>query len=558
MKKALFRIITGFSVLICSFAQIPTANAQSQVEKGIWHIGGEGLDAGNDICPTTDGGCIITGYTFSYVQSAGYCDLYAVKLNASGNVAWTRTVGGTNLDFGHSVRQTPDGGYIICGRSISYTNGYNFNVYLVKLSASGVVEWTKAIGPTSGGMAFGNDICLTNDGGYAFAGRYNGDVYVGKVNAQGDVLWIKGIGNREIDGINFIEYGEAIDQAADGGLTIVGSTNSYGAGGYDVYVVKLSASGNLEWTKTIGSAGNDFGKAVHHTSDGGYIVAGYSEGTSKEGHPGDINTYFLKLGSSGELQWTRTYGADKDDYAVSIKPTRDGGYIAAGYTHSFGTDSSSFLAMKLSGNGNLEWTSTIDSQANTTNVNNGRYGICQTADGGYAGVGISYNFNAAGGFDNQVFVVKFDASGNTCVSNESHFYEFTTVSNVVSDSGDIFDLPIHSTQGGVSGIGGDYQAICQVGGNESVSEIANDSSRLSLYPNPAKTKLHLNYSGSVWQKRATVTVYDVYGRSLLQQEIPPYTSFPVSLNIETLSPGTYFIKVETAGKGLFIQKFLKQ
>jgi hypothetical protein len=172
----------------------------------------------------------------------------------------------------------------------------------------------------------------TSDGGYAIAGLTQSfgagdwDVYVVKLDTHGNLQWTKTIGGKKEDG------GLSLIQTSDGGYAIAGYTFSFGAGEADVYVVKLDANGNLQWTKTIGRPGNEIGFSLIQTSDGGYVIAGSTESFGV----GGADVYIVKLDANGNLQWTKTIGGKGWDAGFSLIQTSDGGYAIGGYTSSFG------------------------------------------------------------------------------------------------------------------------------------------------------------------------------------------------------------------------------
>ena len=146
----------------------------------------------------------------------------------------------------------------------------------------------------------------------------------------------------------YIEVGASLIQTSDGGYAIAGYTYSFSAGGRDVYVIKLDANGNLQWTKTIGGPGGEVGFSLIQTSDGGYAIAGYTNSFGA----GDWDFYVVKLDANGNLQWTKTTGAKKEDLGLSLIQTSDGGYAIAGFTNSFGAGETDFYVVKLDKNGN--------------------------------------------------------------------------------------------------------------------------------------------------------------------------------------------------------------
>jgi hypothetical protein len=299
-------------------------------------IGGAGYDEANSIIQTTDGGYAVAGSTQSF--GAGNRDMYIIKLNGSGTLQWSRTVGGTNLDAAYSIIQTTDGGYAVAGFNPTFGAG-NSDFYIVKFDSSGTLLWSKTAG--GGGLEYAFSIIQTTDGGYAVAGSTttfgagSGDMYIVKLDASGNLQWSRTIGG------TMEEFAYSIIQTTDGGYAVAGRTQSFGAGNNDMYIVKLDASGNLQWSRTVGRTSSDEAYSIIQTTDGGYAVAGFAS-----------DMYIVKLNSSGTLQWSRTVGGTNTDYAFSIIQTTDGGYALAGYTFSFGAGSYDMYIVTLDTSGN--------------------------------------------------------------------------------------------------------------------------------------------------------------------------------------------------------------
>jgi len=308
-------------------------------------IGGPASEAGKSLIQTSDGGYAIAGSTKSF--GAGGYDVYVVKLDAKGNLQWTKTIGGPAGEEGNSLIQTSDGGYIIAGHTRSFGEG-GADVYVVKLDAKGNLQWTKTIGGENEDL--GHSLIQTADGGYAIAGSTTSfgagedDVYVVKLDANGNLQWTKTIGGPDS------EAGTSLIQTSDGGYAIAGSTFSFRGGWGDVYVVKLDANGNLQWTKTIGGPDPEAGTSLIQTSDGGYAIAGYTISFGV-GEPG---VYVVKLDANGNLQWTKTIGGPDPEAGTSLIQTSDGGYAIAGYTESFGAGYADVYVVKLDAKGNLQ------------------------------------------------------------------------------------------------------------------------------------------------------------------------------------------------------------
>jgi len=319
-------------------------NGNSEWEKT---FGPSERDFAASVHQTSDGGYIITGDTSSL--GTGDADVYLVKTDPNGNSQWQKNFGGTSDDHGLSVQQTSDGGYIIAGYTEVYTMGNN--VYLIKTDPNGNSMWQKTFGWTDSEHGF--SVQQTSDGGYIIAGFIwltfdsQSDVYLIKIDPNGILKWQKTFGANNYD------FGRSVQQTTDGGYIIAGYTNSYGAGRDDVYLIKTDPNGNKKWQKTFGGSDVDDGYSVQQTSDGGYIIVGFIGGVGTSPiRGGDV--YLIKTDSNGNSQWQKTFGdSSYADRGYSVKQTFDGGYIIAGSTASYGAGSNDVYLIKLCSDGTL-------------------------------------------------------------------------------------------------------------------------------------------------------------------------------------------------------------
>jgi hypothetical protein len=306
---------------------------------------------------TTDGGYIIAGSTF------GISDVLLLKTDANGVEQWNTTFGAIKYDAGYSVQQTTDGGYIIAGAYTYVSPPGTYDAWLIKTDASGVQQWDKKFG---GGFSdYGYSVQQTSDGGYILTGstnptNTNEEVYLIKTDSSGNTAWTKTFGGANED------KGWSVRQTTDGGYIIAGWTNSLGAGNYDVYLIKTDSSGNAAWTKTFGGANDDASRSVWQTTDGGYIIAGSTNSFGA----GLNDIYLIKTDSSGDKQWNKTYGGSQSDHGYCVQQTSDSGYIVAGDTTSYGAGNSDIWLIKLGISFNFKLTFLFGKISNLQTVGN--------------------------------------------------------------------------------------------------------------------------------------------------------------------------------------------
>ena len=304
-------------------------------------FGGSSWDSAHSVQQTTDGGFIIAGYTGSF--GAGNDDVYLIKTDPNGEMLWQNTFGGSKWDYGYSVQQTTDGGFIIAGDTSSFSAWPYSDVYLIKTDSVGNMQWQKTFGGSH--FDFGWSVQQTADGGYIIAGDtksfggapFREDLYLIKTDTNGNLLWQKTF-------IVSLSWA-AVQQTTDGGYIIVaGST-----------LIKTDTNGNLLWQKTFGgfSRGFSCGSSIQQTTDGGFIISG--DTSSFGADPDYTDVYLVKTDSAGNLLWQKTFSGSSYDRGRSVQQTTDGGFIIAGTTYSFGAGYGDVYLIKVGFEGCERW-----------------------------------------------------------------------------------------------------------------------------------------------------------------------------------------------------------
>ena len=325
-------------------------------------LGGTEDDRGSTIIQTQDGGYAVVGYSTSndedVTTNAGSLDYWVSKLDASGNITWQKSFGYTGADSGTSIIQTNDGGYIVTGVldvSASGGQGNTKNLqaahaggdyWSIKLDASGTIEWSKYFGGSFTDTPF--DIIQTEDNGYIMVGSSDSDdvdisgnkgsydYWVVKVSNSGETLWEKSFGGTEID------EARAIVPSGDGNYIIAGDTRSSDTdvssnnGAADLWLVKMSPSGDIIWEQTYGGTGFDVARDIKSTQDNGFLISGSSRSADGDltENQGQNDAWVIKVNNSGQLQWQKSIGGTNIDFAYSVAELNNGSVVVVGESNS--------------------------------------------------------------------------------------------------------------------------------------------------------------------------------------------------------------------------------
>jgi hypothetical protein len=522
---------------------------------------------------------------------------------------WDKRFGGTGDDQLYWLQQTTDGGYILGGYSDSdssgdktqFSRGGN-DYWIIKIDSLGVKQWDKRYGGSAGDLL--TSLQQTNDGGYIVGGSSNSD-------SSGDIsqsskgqydYWIikaDGYGNKQWDkryGGTGKDYLYSLDQTTDGGYILGGYSYSDSSGdktqdawGYaDYWIVKIDSIGNKQWDKRYGGTWEDWLRVVKQTTDGGYILEGYSvsdssgDKTQNSWASGAWDYWIVKVDSLGNKQWDKQFGGTSRDLCTSMSLTSDGGYILVGYSDSDSSGDKTQPNWDSTGNTTDYWIVKIDSLGNKqwdkdyggTMFEFGFGNISQTSDGGFIISSDSYSSISGDKTENnlgqeQTWIIKTDSLGikqwDKTVFALSNPHE---EAGLVIQTNDGCYAVANYTRAGIGGYKtqpnwdtlapfntSDYWIIkfCDSTLTTSIPIINKQSTSFNIFPNPAQDEFTI--SGLPFPVQ--IKMVDVFGREVFSQTIITSNPKPDSYRVQTsnFSNGVYLIKAYT-GKGVFQQKLI--
>jgi len=489
---------------------------------------------------TSDGGYITSGLTI--VTSTNY-DYLVVKTNANGDTTWSKTYGGIGDNESYALQQTTDGGYIFAGIDSSSGLG-NYNVYLVKTDANGDTLWTKSYGGSS--YDFGQAVQQTADGGYIVAGYTNSfgagnpDVYLIKTSANGTLTWSKTYG-----GI-YGDYAFAVKQTKDGGYIIAGITSSFGVTPYgnlnDIYLLKTNATGTLTWSKTYGKYGDDWGYGIVQTYDKGYAITGHTQTDSLDG---SSELCLLKTDSMGDTLFTKSFSGGDFDKGLAIVQTTDSGLAISGSTYSFGYGESDYYLLKTNKSGNMLFNSTFGGSGNDW-----PYSISQTQDSGFVLIGYTDSYGA----DSSFYVVKTTKQGKSDTCNQTTptptiIKGVAIITNPATISGNPATITANNThtiiKSGVSTL-----SICPQ--TTGIKQIANNKYQFMVYPNPSNGNITLKTDNLL--DNTQLTIYNQLGQIALKKQL---TNALTNINLDVNS-GVYQVRILSGNELIYQTKIIKE
>jgi hypothetical protein len=354
-------------------------------------MGGSKNDVYKSIANTTDGGYVILGYTQSKdgdisTKLTEDFDFWVLKFSADNTLLWSKTFGGSKDDRGEDIITTKDGGFALLGYSQSTDNDVTSNAgskdfWVLKLTSSGTLSWQKNFGFL--GSDYGTTLLETNDNGYLITGvldvtasngqgnsrstqkHAGGNIWAIKLNNSGDLEWSKYYGGSSTD------TPLGVVKTIDNGFIIAGSSDSADGditnnkGGYDFWILKIEANGTVVWGKNFGGSEIDEASAITQTNDGNFIVVGDTRSSDKDvsNNNGAADLWMLKISQEGILIWEKTFGGTSFDVGRSISRTQDNGFIISGSSRSLDANfnnqgQNDALIIKVDSEGNIVWQET--------------------------------------------------------------------------------------------------------------------------------------------------------------------------------------------------------
>ncbi|RLD58530.1 MAG: hypothetical protein DRJ05_07885 [Bacteroidetes bacterium] len=506
------------------------SNAQIVSEKWGSCFGGTEWDEGNSVIKN-DKGYLIYGSTESSDGNIeghhGLSDAWLIQIDSVGNLLWTKSYGGTKGEYGEEILIADNNQYFLTGLGGSEDGDISYDPYpnsmdywIVKIDSAGNIIWDKILGGT--GIDWMRNAIVTNDGGVLSLGistsddgdisnpHGSWDLWMVKLNNNGEKQWDMSLGGIGSEG------GASVKQTDEGGFIVVGSTdgrgggnydstcNYHGVGYYDVWVVKLDSSRNIEWQQCYGGTYGDGGLNIIETSSG-YIVLGTTMSNDGDvsglnGPPGPNSEYggdiwVFKIDKQGNLLWQNCLGGTYNDFARNIFSTSDGGFMIVGSTASDDGDVEGYHGIDT-GIYDDVWLAKLDSLGNLT------YQYCYGGGGRetiYRGVVQNDDFN---------YVITLGTDTDPWQCGGQMWPDLRVV--------ELYD----STVG--------------------ISETLTNSSAFKIYPNPANSTLNVELPQNYNIENTVLEILDVNGRTILQKIL---TSVCMQLDISKLNSGLYFIKI---------------
>ena len=537
MKKILPALIF-FSLAIAGKAQITYQITYSDV----------GHCDAKSVIQTSDGSYVFAG---SEVVPGHASDIILVKTDSVGTTIWSAVYSSTRgndtliNDYGYDVKETSDG-YIICGTTFGSPLDASFSdVLLIKTDFSGSIQWANVYGGGGNDDAF--SISLSNENGYYITGHAddngssNNKGFILKIDESGNPVWYR---FANVAGNSRFNNGTV---ASDSGFVATGSI-AYPGSVNDLFLVKCSKTGNLEWAHRYSAPGDQQGNSVVETSNGNYMVAG---STSVNGSVNLTDMLIVESNSSGAFQWAKTYNHLFEDRATGIVRADNSTFGISGYSNGTSVIDTVRLADFLK----IDSTGSILNSAMFGDFTRDCFGynILHTSDNGFIIGGVS---NGLAGPDGAAYIIKTDATGGSaeCQAND---LSLSSAPLAMNDSAGcdttsmfpIYDVTSSTIPFSISSIS--FGVVCI--DTSSVQE-NNETLHISVYPNPVNSELNIDLE-TAKKHFDQLTVSDEYGRVIMTRKIAPNDT-KVLLSVKSFKPGIYVLELR-GDDNLTVKKFVR-
>ena len=488
--------------------------------------GGAAADFATAIINTSDGGTLAVGDTYSF--GAGQSDMLFVKMDAAGNLQWTKTLGTSDYEHANDVVQTADGGFAVTGSS----GGNTARIALAKLTANGDVQWIRYYSANTRQSAAA--LVQTADGGFAVAGQvstYNNGSqgYVLRTDSLGNPVWSKYVFAR-----NFYPELRDITLTSDGGFAVAGISVDPVTYNSDMYLVKLGSNGAYQWARSIGGASTDIPTFVKQTADGGYLMGGSTYSFAK-----GQDMLVLKTSATGGFEWSKVISTMKNESAEDAMEI-PGGFVLVGTTDSSAGNYRQPMLLRLRSNGAVTGAKIIVLQENAAIT-----ATTPHSANGFRVAGYTGSFFA---LDQEMYIARFNAKGNTCGTFASY--------GSAKDTGVFEEKMVPVTNVNVGYVAGTEKSVTQTATVSNMCTTAVTAGTVAdaakaqpplpataLMPNPARDIAYLQYAapanGTLSLRICTSDGRPVFTRNYDVAKGANRLQVPV----QGLRPGIYLLQV---------------
>ena len=512
------------------------------------------------VAQTSNGGYAFLG---NYQDKTNNGDMVVMRTDSLGNIAWSMGFASDTIESATGIRQTSDGGFVICGWNsspIDYTKG---DMILAKVDATGVIKWVNHFGGADVDEA--GDVAVLNNTNIASVGR-SPETVGGAFS--GYFLLTRADGVPEVG--QFVRFGNApstfssIDKTTDGGCIASGYTGSFfQATGFDPMIVKFNSQGVIQWGKRYATLGTQFSSIVRQTRDTGFITIGQQAVTQPNGTIPQT-FYVIKTKPNGDTLWCKSFDTGKFEFAKSVTDVGDG-FVISGYTMTgvdtlriktaTGADTTvlqdrqTAFAMKIDPKGAFKWGKLYGDSTRSSRI----YGSTPTYDGGVTMVGETFGYGNTYGAG---FVVHIDKEGNigTGTGCQIRNLAFTVGNFTVRDSSNVVAVDAGEQNNSNlrrSAITILKSDICTgTGLNTDIADNRLPDNAVKIYPNPTHSELNVEISEN--DKASNVQIYNTIGHLVYSEKTKNNI---LTIDVFGMAHGIYFLKVEQNGKYI-VKKFI--